>query len=52
MIEGALRTMRSPDLSPDAVMDLIPVRPIAAGEDSIRELYRTNLTGLYRKLTG
>ena len=52
MIEGALRTMRSAGLTPDAVMDLIPVRPIAAGEDSIRELYRTNLTGLYRKLTG
>ena len=31
-------------------MDLVPVRPIAAGEEAIREIYRTNLIGLYRKL--
>ncbi len=50
MVEGALRTMQSPDFTPDAVMDLVPVRPIAAGEEAIREIYRTNLIGLYRKL--
>lgn len=50
MVEGALRTMQSPDLTPDAVIDLVPVRPIAAGEEAIREIYRANLTGIYRKL--
>ncbi|MDN7024035.1 pyrroline-5-carboxylate reductase [Methanoculleus sp. FWC-SCC1] len=51
MVEGALRTMQSPGLAPDIVTDLVPVRPIAAGEEAIREIYRTNLIGLYRKLT-
>jgi pyrroline-5-carboxylate reductase len=51
MVEGALRTMQISGLSPDAVTDLVPVKPIAAGEDAIREIYRTNLNALYRKLS-
>lgn len=51
MVEGALRTMQSPGFAPDVVTDFVPVKPIAAGEETIREIYRTNLTGLYRKLT-
>jgi hypothetical protein len=46
MVEGALGTMQSPDFTPDAVPDLVPVRPIAAGEEVIQEIYRMNLTGL------
>ncbi|MDD4568020.1 MAG: hypothetical protein PHU37_08970 [Methanoculleus chikugoensis] len=40
---------RSENLT-DAVVNPVTVRPIAAGEESIRDIYRANLTGLYRKL--
>ncbi|MDD3112149.1 MAG: NAD(P)-binding domain-containing protein [Methanofollis liminatans] len=51
-VAGALRTMTDAALSPAQVMDLVPVRPIAGGEEEIRRLYRENLRGLYQKLTG
>jgi pyrroline-5-carboxylate reductase len=38
------------DLSSDQVIDLIPVKPIADHETQIREMYQTNLIGLYEKI--
>lgn len=35
-----------------AVVNPVTVRPIAAGEESIRDIYRTSLTGLYHKPAG
>ncbi len=51
MVNGAAETMTTSGLTPPAVMDLIPVKPLAAIEDHVRENYRNTLTGLYQKLT-
>lgn len=37
-------------LSPEEVMDLIPVKPIGEHEDQIREIFDTRLLGLYDKI--
>lgn len=50
MIEGAAKTIFQSSLSPDEVMDLIPVKPLAEDEEKIREIFRTRLEPLYRKL--
>ncbi|MDG6258143.1 MAG: NAD(P)-binding domain-containing protein [Methanomicrobiaceae archaeon] len=52
MAEGAVKTMAYADLSSDEIMDLIPVRPLGDDESTIREIYRTRLPALYRKLKG
>lgn len=52
MIQGAAQTMFSSSLPPIEVMDLVPVKPLAADEDTIRDIYRTRLTALYEKLKG
>lgn len=52
MVSGAVETMFAASLSPAAVMDLIPVKPLAEDEEKIREMYRTRLTALYAKLKG
>jgi pyrroline-5-carboxylate reductase len=52
MLKGALETMDESGLSPDEVMDLIPVKPLGEDEAAIRNAYRTKLTGLYKKLKG
>jgi pyrroline-5-carboxylate reductase len=52
MTAGAAKTLRESGLSPEEVIDLIPVRPLADDEDAIREIYRTKLSALYRKLRG
>jgi pyrroline-5-carboxylate reductase len=51
MTEGAVKTMRESGLSSDEVMDLVPVKPMAAYEESIRNMYTTSLTGLFGKLS-
>jgi hypothetical protein len=51
MVEGTSRTMSQSGLSPADVMDLIPARPLAAIEPTVKEAYVTTLTGLHRKLT-
>lgn len=51
MAEGTVKTMQKSGLTPDAVMDLVPVKPLADHEETIREMYNQNLTGLYGKLT-
>jgi pyrroline-5-carboxylate reductase len=50
MIKGALDTIDKSGLTPDEVMDLIPVKPLGEDETMIRNAYRTKLTGLYQKL--
>ncbi len=50
MAEGAARTMVESDLTPEDVMDLIPVKPLEEEEETIKSLYRSKLEGLYKKL--
>jgi pyrroline-5-carboxylate reductase len=51
MTAGAVKTMQESGLSPDGVMDLIPVKPLGDHEETIRGMYAASLTGLYGKLT-
>jgi pyrroline-5-carboxylate reductase len=51
MTAGAVKTMQDSGLSPAGVMDLVPVKPMADHEETIREMYTASLTGLYGKLT-
>jgi pyrroline-5-carboxylate reductase len=50
MIEGAAVCLLGSGREPAAVMDMVPVRPLADVEDEIREQYRTRLTALHLKL--
>jgi pyrroline-5-carboxylate reductase len=50
MVRGAVQTMFDSGLSPKEVMDLVPVKPLADDEDTIRDIYETKLTALYNKL--
>ena len=52
MVGGATATMTSAGLTPDGVMDLIPVKPLAALEPSVKEAYVTTLAALHKKLKG
>jgi len=52
MLKGAVETMDDSGLTPEEVMDLIPVKPLGEDEATIRNVYRTKLTGLYQKLKG
>jgi len=51
MTAGAVKTMQESGLSPAGVMDLVPVKPMAEHEETIRGMYAASLTGLYGKLT-
>jgi pyrroline-5-carboxylate reductase len=50
MVKGAAKTLFDSGLSPEEVMNLVPVKPLAEDEEAIRSAYRTKLTGLYTKL--
>jgi len=52
MLKGAVETVDESGLTPEEVMDLVPVRPLGEDEAMIRNAYRTKLTGLYQKLKG
>ncbi len=52
MVSGAVETMTSSGMAPAAVMDLIPVKPLASLEPAVTEAYVSGLTALHRKLTG
>jgi pyrroline-5-carboxylate reductase len=52
MVAGAASTMAAPGMTPEAVMDLIPVKPLATLEPSVRDAYVTTLTALHSKLKG
>ncbi len=52
MVGGTTATMTRAALTPDGVMDLIPVKPLAALEPSVKEAYVTTLVALHKKLKG
>jgi pyrroline-5-carboxylate reductase len=47
---ASLKLMYKSGLTPQAVMDLIPVKPIGEHESQITEIYNTRLIGLYNKI--
>jgi pyrroline-5-carboxylate reductase len=47
---AALRTYFYSDLTPDEVIDLIPVKPIAENEEQIRSIYKDKLILLFEKI--
>ena len=47
---ASLKLMYKSGLNPQAVMDLIPVKPIGEHEAQIAEIYRTKLIGLFEKI--
>lgn len=51
MLSGAVALMYQSDLSPDQVMDLIPVYPLKDHEARITELFESALVPLYQKLS-
>jgi pyrroline-5-carboxylate reductase len=50
MVTGALATLLDTGLSPSAVMDLVPVKPLAASEAAIVGMYREALPALHAKI--
>ncbi len=52
MARGAAVTMNKSGLSPEAVMDLIPVKPLADEEAQIKQIYRSKLEPLFKQLKG
>ena len=52
MAEGAVQTMMWSGLTPEQVMDTIPVRPLGEDEAAIKEVYRKRLPALFQKLKG
>ncbi len=52
MAAGAVQTMFNSGLSPEEVMDLVPVKPLTEDEGAIRTMYMNRLTALFNKLKG
>jgi len=52
MAEGAVKTMTWSHLSPEQIMDLVPVRSLGEDELVIKEIYWKRLPALYQKLKG
>lgn len=52
MVAGAAKTLHGSGLSPEDVIDLIPVKPLAEDEETIRGIYRSRLSALHRKWKG
>ncbi len=52
MAIGAVKTMGQSNLTPDEVMDLVPIRPMGDVEDAIKEMYRARLRALNARLCG
>jgi pyrroline-5-carboxylate reductase len=50
MVAGTLNTLFESGLSTAEVMDLIPVKPLGEEESAIRQIYRSKLDPLYKKL--
>lgn len=50
MVGGATLTLLESGLPPAEVMDLIPVKPLAAMEPQVTQTYRTCLPALYHKI--
>ena len=52
MLNGAVQTYFASGLTPDQVIDLIPVKPMVEDESTIKTAMETRLTALYQKLRG
>jgi pyrroline-5-carboxylate reductase len=50
MVDGALTTLLDAGLTPEATIDLVPVRPLSEAEPAITNAYRTMLPALYSKI--
>jgi pyrroline-5-carboxylate reductase len=50
MISGAASALFKSGMSPEEVMDLIPVKPLGEEEQIIRAMYKSKLAPLYEKL--
>jgi pyrroline-5-carboxylate reductase len=51
MVAGAAKTLFESGMTAEEVMDLIPVKPLAEEEKTIRAMYNSRLKPLYEKLT-
>jgi pyrroline-5-carboxylate reductase len=49
-LKRSLQLYYKSSLTPEEVMDLIPVKPIGEHEEQIREIFDTRLLGLYEKI--
>jgi pyrroline-5-carboxylate reductase len=52
MLHGAVQTYFESGLTPEQVIDLIPVKPLAEDEAAIKAAMQNKLTGLFQKLRG
>ena len=50
MINGTINTLFYSTLSPEEVMDLVPVKPIGEHEETIKSYYVENLNAIYKKI--
>jgi len=50
MVKGAVETMFESGLSIEEVIDLVPVKPLAEDEATIKNIYKTKLEALFAKL--
>lgn len=50
MVAGAVRTVAESGLSPTAVMDLVPVRPLADDEEMVKNAYRARLAAVFERI--
>jgi pyrroline-5-carboxylate reductase len=50
MMDGAASTMAGAGLAPEEVMDLIPVKPLASMEPTVKDAYTSTLSALHKKL--
>ena len=51
MLHGGVKAFFDSGMRAEEVIDLIPVKPLEASENEVREAYQTRLRGLYDKLT-
>ncbi len=52
MVKGTIKTLFESGLTPEEVMDLVPVRPLQDYEQQIKDAYHSKLETLYKKLKG
>ena len=52
MTLGAVKTMAESGLAPEAVMDLVPSKPLGEDEATVKGLYRSKLEAMFKKLKG
>jgi pyrroline-5-carboxylate reductase len=50
MLWGTTETLFNSGLNYDKVVDLVPVKPMAENENTVKEFYKTCLNGIYQKI--